>query len=263
MRIIKLEAENVKRLYAVSITPTGDIVEISGANANGKTSILDAIYWALAGTAPVQAEPIRRGAERATIKLDMGELVVTRSFKRKDGNDFTTALKVENADGEGYKSPQSMLDSLLSALTFDPLEFSRMKPRDQYDMLRTFVPNIDFKKIEDQNRSDFDRRASANRSMADAKAAAGLIMIRADVPEDTVDEGALLDKIAGAAKVNADQEREKERRDAVMTLNLRKRGEAQSQVTRPSPIAGSPMRRRSSRPSSSRWRRQGSRILRN
>lgn len=202
MKIIKLEAENVKRLHAVSITPTGDIVEISGNNTNGKTSVLDAIYWALAGTGNVQAEPIRRGAEKATIKLDMGELIVTRSFKRQEGDKYTTSLKVESAEGASYKSPQSMLDALLSGLTFDPLEFSRMKAKEQFDMLRAFVPDVDFKNIDDLNRGDFERRSDQNRRMEEAKSAAGLIAVRDDLPDDLEDESKLLDDIASTAQRN-------------------------------------------------------------
>ena len=38
-----------------------------------------------------------------------------------------------------------MLDDLLGALSFDPLAFSRMKPRDQFDELRRIVKlDIDF-----------------------------------------------------------------------------------------------------------------------
>src|SRR5258707_8601466 len=137
MKILLLEAENIKRLHAVEIAPTGDIVEISGKNTNGKTSVLDAIWWALAGTATVQAEPIRRGAQTARIRLDLGELIVTRSFKRKDGGEFTTKLQVENAEGASFNSPQKMLDALVAVLTFDPIEFTRMKPREQFDAVRT------------------------------------------------------------------------------------------------------------------------------
>lgn len=42
MKIIKLTAENVKKLRAVEITPTGDLVEITGRNGAGKTSVLGA-----------------------------------------------------------------------------------------------------------------------------------------------------------------------------------------------------------------------------
>ena len=50
MRIISLQAENIKRLKAVEITPEGDIVVIAGRNGQGKTSVLDSIWYALGGS---------------------------------------------------------------------------------------------------------------------------------------------------------------------------------------------------------------------
>ncbi|AHB50058.1 hypothetical protein W911_06825 [Hyphomicrobium nitrativorans NL23] len=40
MKIIGLTAENIKRLVAVEIEPTGAVVQITGKNGNGKTSAL-------------------------------------------------------------------------------------------------------------------------------------------------------------------------------------------------------------------------------
>ena len=39
MKIIELHAENVKRLKAVQIRPTGPLVEIAGRNGQGKSSV--------------------------------------------------------------------------------------------------------------------------------------------------------------------------------------------------------------------------------
>jgi AAA domain len=212
MKILRLEAENVKRLHAVDITPAGDIVEISGNNANGKTSVLDAIWWALAGTGAVQAEPIRRGAQAARIRLDMGDLIVTRTFKRVKDGEFTTKLYVENAEGASFNSPQKMLDALVAVLTFDPIEFTRMKPREQFDAVRSFVPGIDFENIDNLNRGDFQKRTEANKRLEEARAGAGLIVLRDDLPDDEIPESEFLDKITGAAQTNADIIREGEAR---------------------------------------------------
>ena len=40
MKIIKLVAENLKRLTAVEITPTGNVVEITGKNSAGKVGFV-------------------------------------------------------------------------------------------------------------------------------------------------------------------------------------------------------------------------------
>ena len=48
-KILKLTAENLLRLKAVEITPDGELVVVGGRNAQGKTSVLDAIEMALGG----------------------------------------------------------------------------------------------------------------------------------------------------------------------------------------------------------------------
>lgn len=50
IKINKLEIENVKRIKAVKIEPTANgLTVIGGRNNQGKTSVLDAITWALGG----------------------------------------------------------------------------------------------------------------------------------------------------------------------------------------------------------------------
>ncbi len=167
MKIIELHAENVKRLKAVQIRPTGHLVEIAGRNGQGKSSVLDCIWWALAGGDTIQRSPIRKGESEAVIRLDLGDIKVRRTFKRKgDGDEFTTSLIVENGEGARYSSPQKMLDALVDHLSFDPLAFTRMKARDQFDALRAFVPGIDFDAIDRANKADFDARTVKNREVA-------------------------------------------------------------------------------------------------
>ena len=80
MKIISLEAENYKRLKAIEITPDGNTVVIAGRNAQGKTSVLDAIWAALGGREGNKAsKPIREGAETAKVRVDLGDIVVTRT----------------------------------------------------------------------------------------------------------------------------------------------------------------------------------------
>ena len=50
IKINTLELENVKRIKAVKLEPTKNgLTVIGGKNNQGKTSVLDAIAWALGG----------------------------------------------------------------------------------------------------------------------------------------------------------------------------------------------------------------------
>lgn len=198
MKIIKLTCENIKKLRAVEITPTGELVEITGRNGSGKTSILDSIWWALAGTKHIQAVPIRTGADKARIKLDLGELVVERRFTSRG-----STLTAEKADGARYTSPQSILDALLGALTFDPLAFVNQDPREQFDALRKIVPlEVDVDELDSFNKRDFDARTEINRKAKQLRAQAEGIVVPEKLPAEAIDTAALKDRMGVASKVN-------------------------------------------------------------
>lgn len=217
MKIISLQAENFKKLHAIEITPDGNFVQITGRNGQGKTSTLDAIWVALAGTGVSPKEPIRKGAESAKIRLDLGEIVVTRHFKAGEKNTYTTSLTVESAEGARYPSPQKMLDSLLGALSFDPLAFSRMDAKAQFNELRKFVPDVDFDAIDRANLGDYQKRTEVNRRHKETKAAAEQIKVSEKAPVELINESALVDSLREAGEHNADIERRKAGRETMQS----------------------------------------------
>jgi DNA repair exonuclease SbcCD ATPase subunit len=213
LKIVRLEAENLKRIQAIEITPDGHLVEITGRNAQGKSSILDAIWWAMKGRGAIQATPIRKGAEKAHIKLDLGEYVVTRTFNAaKDGPGFTTSVKVEAGKGFRAASPQQLLDGLMGDLSIDPLAFMRMEPKRQSDMLRGFVQGFDFDAHDEARAKLFSRRTEINRDAKAARAAAREVAVPSQLPAELVDEAALTAELASAGEHNASIERRRDRR---------------------------------------------------
>ncbi len=160
MKIIKLQTENVKRLQAVEITPGGgNMVVIGGKNGAGKSSVLDSIEFALGGD-PSAKMPVRRGEDKARIVVDLGDLVIKRVFTAAGG----TSLVVTDADGRKQSTPQAILDKLVGRLTFDPLAFSREKPKEQAEILRQLL-GLDFTALDTQRQTAFDARTLVNRDV--------------------------------------------------------------------------------------------------
>lgn len=181
LHIVGLQAENFKRLKAVTITPKGRMVQITGRNAHGKSSVLEAIWAAMGGAAHIPGQPIHQGHEKAKVRLDLGELVVTRSFTPKG-----TTLTVEDPEGRTFKSPQGLLDGLMGAITFDPLAFARMDPKKQAVELRRIAKvDLDIPLVDSQIKDAYDRRTHLNREARTAQAAADGITLPELPPEPT------------------------------------------------------------------------------
>ena len=107
LTIIGFEAEAVKRLTAVKIEPPAvGVVTIAGQNAAGKSSVLDAVMYALGGKDAQPSEPIRRGAKQAKVTLDLGAFRVKWTRTAKD-----SYLVVERHDGAKGARPQEFLDA--------------------------------------------------------------------------------------------------------------------------------------------------------
>lgn len=167
MKVVSLKASNYKRLKAVEITPDPDaaVVTISGRNAQGKTSVLDAIWAALAGREASAAtkRPIRDGESQASVRVDLGDYIVTRKWSKDDAGTLT----VEAPDGAKYSSPQKLLDEVVGARAFDPLEFTRQSAREQVaTLVSTVTLPFDPAELERDRKAVFDARTDVNRDVA-------------------------------------------------------------------------------------------------
>ena len=163
MRIIKLKAENIKRLKAVEITPTGDIVQVTGRNGQGKSSLLDAMLWGLCGTKNIPDQPIRKGQRKAKVEIDLGKYIVTREFTQH-ATKLHVAKRLTDSTGTVGR-PQEVLDGLLDKVAFDPLKFMRMKPAAQAETLRSLV-GLDTTKIDAEKEDLSMQRRELGRSIS-------------------------------------------------------------------------------------------------
>jgi len=226
MKIINLQAENIKKLVAVEITPQGNLVTITGKNGQGKTSVLDSIWWALSGAANIQGNPIRKGENKAKIRLDLGEVIVERTFKKTEEGNTISSITVTNDEGTAIRQPQTMLDKLIGELSFDPLAFSRMSKKEQFEQLKRFVPDVDFDAIEKAHQEDYDKRTNINRQALEARTLEKNIFVSIPAGTEAIDETKLVDELEAAGKHNTDIETRKNNRERMAQDIENKRKEA-------------------------------------
>lgn len=133
IKINKLEIENVKRVKAVKIEPTKDGLTIIGGNNNqGKTSVLDAIAWALGGNRLSPSEPQRKESvipPYLKVTLSNG-LVVERTGKN-------STLKVIDPSGE--KAGQQLLDSFIEELALNLPKFMNANNKEKANILLQII----------------------------------------------------------------------------------------------------------------------------
>ena len=202
LRVVKLIAENVKGLKAVEITPDEYFQVISGKNGHGKSSVLDAIWYALGGADALKGtdKPIRNGEDHASVMLDLGDMVVTRKWKGTN-----TALSVSTKDGARYSSPQTMLDSLVGRLSFDPFSFTNMKDSEQKKTLMEMVDlAIDPDELDRRRKEIFDQRTMTNRETEQLKGQlSGLNAPIEGLPTEEISVIEVIEKMETANKVVA------------------------------------------------------------
>ena len=131
--ITALEAENVKRIKAVALTPAPTGLTLVGGNNNqGKTSVLDALAWALGGERFRPTAAQRDGAVApAHLKVTLSNGVVV---ERKGKNASLTVT-----DPTGRRSGQQLLNAFVEPLALDLPRFMDASDKEKADILLRII----------------------------------------------------------------------------------------------------------------------------
>ena len=164
VKITQFEAENVKRIKALTLTPApAGLTVIGGRNNQGKTSGLDAIVWALGGDRYRPSQAQREGSvlpPRLRLELSNG-IIVERSGKNSD-------LKV--TDASGRKAGQQLLNSFVEQLALDMPRFMQSTSKEKATtLLRIIGLEEQVEKLERQERELYNQRHAIGQ-IADQKA---------------------------------------------------------------------------------------------
>lgn len=133
VKITALEAENVKRIKAVALTPSPTGLTLVGGNNNqGKTSVLDALAWALGGERFRPDAAQRDGAiAPAHLKVTLSNGVVV---ERKGKNASLTVT-----DPTGRRSGQQLLNAFVEPLALDLPRFMDASDKEKADILLRII----------------------------------------------------------------------------------------------------------------------------
>lgn len=208
VKINTLEFENVKRIKAVQLAPAKNgLTVIGGDNRQGKTSVLDAIAWALGGEKFRPSSPKREGSvtdPHLKVTLDNG-IIVERSGKNG-------ALKV--IDPAGNKGGQTLLNSFVEQLALDLPKFLNSTGKEKADTLLKIIGVGDkLYQLERAEKTTYDRRTEVGR-IADQKAKfAKELPVYTGVPAQPVSAAELIQSQQEIMAFNAENLRKRQQRD--------------------------------------------------
>jgi hypothetical protein len=193
MNILHLEITDLKKISAIEIDPTtGKPVVLTGDNGQGKSSVLDGIILALSNTG--LDDPIRHGRPAANIKLTLGadkaEYLLERKITKKG-----SYLTLTDANGIPVQKAQTFLNGLLGNYAFDPLEFTRLKPKQQVEALKV-AAGLDFTELDAQRAGHYAERTTLGRDGKEAAAQlAGVPEPAGDVPTEELSAAELMETL--------------------------------------------------------------------
>ena len=223
MKINRLEIENVKRIHAVMIEPSKDgLTIIGGKNRQGKSSVLDAIAWALGGNKykPTQAANADSTIPpRLKVIMDNG-LVVERKGKNSD-------LKV--TDPEGQKGGQQLLDSFVEELAINLPKFMEASGKEKANTLLQIIgvgPQL--AELEQKEKQLYQERLYVGRTADQKEKFAAEQPYYHDAPEEPVSASELIREQQEILARNGQRQQWRREHDSILEKIMKTKDEIES-----------------------------------
>lgn len=231
--ISSLEFENVKRIKAVKLepSPTG-LTVIGGRNNQGKTSVIDALAWAVGGDKYKPSQAQREGSvipPSLHVELSNG-IIVERKGKK-------SSLKV--IDPSGRRGGQQLLNSFIETFALDLPKFINSAAKEKADILLRIIGVGDKLHELEHKETELYCRRHAIGQIADQKAKFAKEMTTySDVPDEIVSASELIRQQQEILARNGENQRkrqmkeqyDRELEEARQALDEAKRRFAQAQA---------------------------------
>ena len=211
VKIMALEAENVKRIKAVALTPSPTGLTIVGGNNNqGKTSVLDALAWALGGDRFRPDAAQRDGAVApAHLKVKLSNGVVV---ERKGKNASLTVT-----DPTGRRSGQQLLNAFVEPLALDLPRFMEATDKEKADiLLRIIGIGTELHTRDMEIKALYDKRTFTGQLAAQKKHFAEELISYPDAPEEPVSASDLIRQQQEILARNGENQRKRNQLDKLI-----------------------------------------------
>lgn len=187
LKLTEVEITNFKNISKRIVHLGGKSFIISGKNASGKSSIIQAIMSPLDAD-KVPLAPIKKGEEKGSVFLTIAGEVNGNPRKYNIEMYFTPSnlkgrLVMKNIDGESVSSPKGVLKELIGDISFDIFEFLRKKPKEQVEQLKKLA-GVDFHQLDKEFKEAYDERAYVNKQATEKDA----IINQLNIPQDEIEK---------------------------------------------------------------------------
>lgn len=209
--ITSLEAENVKRIKAVALTPAPTGLTLVGGNNNqGKTSVLDALAWALGGDRFRPDAAVRDGAMApAHLKVTLSNGVIV---ERKGKNSTLTVT-----DPTGRRSGQQLLNAFIEPLALDLPRFMEASDREKADILLKIIGiGTELHTRDLEIKSLYDKRTFTGQLAQQKKHFAEELIYYPDAPEEPVSASDLIRQQQEILARNGENQRKRNQLDKLI-----------------------------------------------
>ena len=213
LRLLTLSVSNVLGIELAELSFDGDggLITIEGNNGQGKTSLLNAIWLALAGGNASRkiSRPVRAGSNFAYVQLELGDtepaLTVLREWDLSKSK--PTKLVVSRADGLPVSEPQELLNALIGDYSFDPLKFAETNDSGRAAMYLAAL-GVDVSELEAREDEFYQRRTTAKNIRDDLKSQFKAAVPPAPgLPDAEVSTGELVSELTAAVDEKARNDR--------------------------------------------------------
>lgn len=205
VKINTLEIENVKRVKAVKYNPNDGLNVIGGNNNQGKTTVLDAIAWALGGENFRPSHPQREGSVvPPNLKVTLSNGIVV---ERKGKN---SSLKV--TDPSGKKAGQTLLNEFVESLALNLPKFMNSSNKEKADILLKIIGvGNQLAQFELQEKELYQERLAIGRIADQKKKYAAEQIEYPEAPKEPVSPQDLINQQQAILAKNGENQRKREK----------------------------------------------------